>query len=93
MLVKVGPGLYGTTADRQMQNANGDRLHYNIYPSAISNTIVGDNTGGFPALTVSGGALALLHWTTTAHLEGRAPMVNTQRAGSYTDTVTVRIDW
>ena len=31
--------------------------------------------------------------TITTHVEARAPMVSTQRAGAYSDTVTVRIDW
>jgi len=93
ILVKYGAGAYGTTGDRQMQSAGGDRLHYNIYPSSVSNSILGDGTGGFPALTVSGGFLSLLHWTITSHVEARAPMVSTQRAGAYSDTVTVRIDW
>lgn len=93
ILVKYGAGTYGTTGDRQMQNAAGDRLHYNLYPNSVSSSILGDNTGGFSALTVTGGLLNLLHWTITTHVEARAPMVSTQRAGAYSDTVTVRIDW
>lgn len=93
VFARVGQGAWGTTADRQMKSAAGDRLHYNLYDSALYSTILGDGTGGFPLLAISGGLLSLGGWSTTAHIYGRVPAAATARPGAYTDTVTVRIDW
>jgi spore coat protein U-like protein len=76
-----------------MQNAGNDRLHYNIYNSALHTTIVGEGAGGYPAIVISGGILSLGNWSATATLYGLAPADPAQKTGAYSDTVTVRIDW
>lgn len=92
--VKFGAGLWGTTADRQMKDAAGDRLHYNIYKvQTPPTTILGDGTNGFPTVNVSGGLLNLGGWSATTTVYGSAPAVSSIKPGVYGDTVTVRIDW
>ncbi|MBL8550609.1 MAG: spore coat protein U domain-containing protein [Hyphomonadaceae bacterium] len=93
LVVKFGAGLNGAIADRRMKNAAGDLLAYNIYTSTAYTTILGDGTGGFAGLTLSGGLLSLGHWTATGAAYGRAPAVPSAKPGDYTDTITVRIDW
>lgn len=92
--VQFGAGSWGTTADRQMKNGGGDRLHYNIYKvQTPPTTILGDGTNGFPTITVSGGLLQLGNWSATNTVYGSAPAVSSIKPGIYSDTVTVRIDW
>ena len=90
---KIGAGAHGVTGDRKMISAASNVLHYNIYSSTLYSTILGDGTGGFPSLTVSGGLITLGNWSATVHLYGRVPADSTVPPGDYSDAVIVRIDW
>jgi spore coat protein U-like protein len=91
--VRVDGGVNGTIADRRMKNG-AQVLHYNLYDSNSYSTIVGDGTGGFPVLTISGGLVTVGAWSRTANLYGRIPATpSAVPGGPYTDTITVRLDY
>ena len=89
---KIGAGQSGSFADRQMKNG-AQVLHYNLYSSNLYSTILGDGTGGYPTIAVSGGLVTLGAWSEDATLYGRTPAAPATPPGNYNDTVTVRIDW
>lgn len=90
---RIGGGTYGTVGNRRMQSAAGHQLDYNIYSSSNYTTVLGQGTGGYPMLAISGGLLSLGNWNATVTMHGRIPPTATARPGDYSDTVVVRIDW
>jgi spore coat protein U-like protein len=95
VLAQIGGGTYGTTGDRVMKSTTtADTLHYNIYRTNNYTTILGiGGATGYPALTISGGVLSLGGWTATETVHGRLTLPANTRPQTFTDTVTVRIDW
>lgn len=92
MPVRMQSGANGTISSRKMKSAAGNLLDYNIYTTDQYNSIWGNGTTGL-TVNVSGGLLAIGHWTTTRRVYGRVtPQTNTP-PGNYTDTVVLRIDW
>ncbi len=92
--VKFNGGQWGSITDRQMKSTTTtDRLHYNLYNSTLYSTIYGDGTGGNPTLTISGGAIALGSWSGTTRTYGQALIPANTKPQTFTDTITMRIDW
>lgn len=93
--VQLGAGLYGVTGDRIMKSTTTTAtLHYNLYETNGYGTILGTGGAtGYPMLLVSGGIVSLGGWTRTATVHGRVLIPATTRPQTFTDTVTIRIDW
>jgi len=92
MAVRMQSGAHGTISARKMRSAAGDLLDYNLYTTTQYNTIWGNGTTGVAA-TLSGGLLAIGHWTATRSVYGVVTPTIATKPGSYTDTVVIRIDW
>lgn len=95
VLAQIGGGTYGATGDRIMKSTTtSDTLHYNIYRTTSYGTILGSGgVTGYPALTISGGVLSLGGWNATETVHGRLILPATTRPQTFTDNVTIRIDW
>lgn len=91
--VKLDDGQWGTFAARKLRASSGALIDYNIYTSAAYGTIWGDGTGGTSGAVVSGGLLALGHWTASRTMFARAAPTATTQPGAYADLIVVRIDW
>jgi spore coat protein U-like protein len=92
ILVRMQSGLHGTISARKMRAANGDLLNYNIYTTDQYGTVWGNGTTGLP-VNVSGGVLAVGHWTVDRAVHAVVTPTTATRPGNYSDTVIVRIDW
>lgn len=92
ILVRMQSGMYGTISARKMRSAAGDLLDYNIYTTDQYGTIWGNGTTGTP-VNVSGGVLAIGHWTVHRPVNAVVSPTTSTRPGAYSDTVVVRIDW
>ena len=92
MLVRMQSGANGTISARKMKSPAGDLLSYNIYTTDRHSSVWGNGTSGL-AVTVSGGLLAIGHWTVNRRVYGVVSPTTSTRPGAYTDTVVVRIDW
>jgi len=90
---RIGAGAHGAIANRQMRSTAGDQIGYNIYSTSNYTTVLGEGSGGYPMLAISGGLLTVGNWNTTVTMHGRIPATTTARPGDYSDTVIVRIDW
>lgn len=92
--VSLSRGIGGSYTPRQMASG-GERLAYNLYQEASRVTIWGDGTGGsFPL----NGQLPILNpgqrvRRATHSIYGRIPAVQDIAVGSYSDVVTVTVDW
>ncbi|MFN3465407.1 MAG: spore coat protein U domain-containing protein [Terricaulis sp.] len=93
ILVRMEAGQYGTIAARRMRSASGQYLDYNIYTTNQYVTVWGNGTTGGQPVNVSGGLLALGHWTVSRAFHGVVSPTTATQPGVYTDTVVVRIDW
>ena len=87
--ISISPGSSGSFAQRQMQSTSTDNLNYNLYSNASFSTIWGD--GGGSSSTQVGFVTSTTPWDAT--LYGRIPALQNIRAGSYSDTITVTIDF
>lgn len=92
ILVSMQSGQHGTIAARKMRASAGDLLDYNIYTSDQYSAVWGNGTSGLP-VTVSGGILAVGHWTVDRAIHGVVSPTVATRPGAYSDTVVIRIDW
>jgi spore coat protein U-like protein len=80
----TGPG--GTTKNRRMeQEAGSDRLDYDLYQDAGRTTHWGDRSGVDTLEVQTTGA------TMTIPVYGQIPGGQRARAGTYSDTITVRV--
>lgn len=93
ILVRMQAGAYGTITARKMQSTAGNLLDYNIYTNDQYVTVWGDGTTGGQPVSVSGGVLALGHWTVSRLVNGVVSPTTATQPGDYNDTVVVRIDW
>lgn len=87
--VSLSPGNSGGFAQRWLQAAGPDNLRYNLYTSAAFSTVWGDGGGTSSIVTV---------YVTSAtpfngRIYGRIPAQQNIRAGSYSDIITVTIDY
>jgi spore coat protein U-like protein len=89
--IELGPGGGGTYAMREMTSASGT-LDYQLYTDASRTTIWGDGTGG----TVTTGFNGQLAAGTTTHsypVHGAIPARQNVAAGSYSDVITVTLNY
>lgn len=90
--VKLNTGGSGTYSPRRMYKGT-DTLNYNLYTDSGRSTIWGDGTGGSSFQTVNCG-LACLGADNNFTTYGRIPgSQNTTVPGSYSDTITVTVEW
>jgi spore coat protein U-like protein len=87
--VSLSPGNSGGFAQRWMQSAGPDSLRYNLYTTAAFSTIWGDGGGSSSILT----GFAHRNMPFNATIYGRIPAQQNIRAGSYSDIITVAIDY
>lgn len=92
MVVRLESGLYGTISARKMRSAAGDLLDYNLYTTSQGGLIWGNGTTG-STVAVSGGLLAIGHWSVNRAVYAVVSPTIATKPGTYTDTVTIRIDW
>lgn len=89
--IRLNAGTYGTYAARQMANG-GSRLDYNLYTDVAHSQVWGDGSGG--TATVDGLALGILLPTSYPHtVYGRISSGQSVSAGSYSDTITVTVNY
>lgn len=93
ILVRMQAGQHGAISARKMRATSGDLLDYNIYTTDQYGTVWGNGTTGGQPVSVSGGLLALGHWTVQRTVHGVVSPTTATRPGAYTDTVVIRIDW
>lgn len=92
MMVKVSlsPGNSGNFTQRWMQQTAGpDTLRYNLYTNASMSTIWGD--GGSSSSIFTGEVTSASPLNTTIY--GRIPAQQNVRAGTYSDIITVTVDF
>ena len=91
-LSKLGLGLNsgGDFNNRKMTSSGGSTpLSYNLYRDATHTEVWGDGTVGFPGQPGSGTAGVAVHYT----IYGRIPGGQNVGVGSYSDLLTVTIEW
>jgi spore coat protein U-like protein len=86
--VSLSPGISGNVAQRQMESAGGARLNYNLYSNSSFSSIWGDG-GSFAAQT----AFITKETPYTATIYGRMPAKQNVSVGSYSDVITVTVNW
>jgi spore coat protein U-like protein len=90
VIISLSPGSSGSFAQRQLQRAGGsDRLAYNLYTTPSFSTVWGDGGGGSQTQT----NLVTKDTPWTANIYGRIPAGQNVSVGSYTDVITVTIEW
>jgi spore coat protein U-like protein len=90
VIISLSPGNSGSFAQRQLQHSGGpDLLYYNLYTTPSYSTVWGDGSGGSRNQTnfVTRDA----PWTAT--IFARIPPRQNARIGSYSDLITVTIEW
>jgi spore coat protein U-like protein len=89
--ISLSPGNSGSYALREMLplSGGGDRLAYNVYTNASFSTIWGDGAGSSSILTNS--VTRDTPWNATMY--ARIPPGQNVRAGSYSDLLTVTVEW
>jgi spore coat protein U-like protein len=87
--ISLSPGSSGSFAPRAMQSAGADTLNYNLYANTSMSTIWGDGGGSSSVQT----AFVTRDMPWNATLFGRIPAHQNVSAGSYSDTITVTIDF
>ncbi|MFO1418475.1 MAG: spore coat U domain-containing protein [Methylotetracoccus sp.] len=92
--VSLSRGLSGTYLPRQMVKGS-ERLEYNLYQDASRVVIWGDGTSGSLPVT---SVLPTLSDSNpiaqdTLNVYGRIPERQNVRAGMYSDTITVTVEW
>lgn len=90
VIITLSPGNSGSFAQRQLQRLGGpDGLAYNLFTTPSFSTVWGDGSGGSQAQT------NLVSRTTpwNATIYGRIPAGQNISVGSYSDVITVTIEW
>jgi len=90
VVVAIGPSLTsGGFYPRQMRTASGDRLNYNLFIDPGATIIWGDGVAGGEIVKLKN----MKNKTATLQVYGRLPAGQDVGVGSYTDSVTVFLDW
>lgn len=89
--IKLSPGLYGSYATRKM-GAGSNRLDYNLYTTVLRTTIWGDGSGG-TGFVSDGYLLGVLTVNRNYSVYGRLPAAQNVAPASYSDTITVTVDY
>jgi spore coat protein U-like protein len=87
----LSTGGSGTFASRKMSSGS-DLLNYNLYKEASHTSIWGDGTGGTGIFT-DNLLIAVLGTSVDHTVHGRIPAGQYVSAGSYTDTITVTVEF
>jgi len=88
--ISLSPGNSGTFSPRAMQQTAGpDTIHYNLYANASMSTPWGDGGGSSSVQT----AFVTKDMPYRATIYGRIPARQNARAGSYSDVITVTIEY
>ncbi len=89
--IALNAGVHGSFAQRKMQSA-GSQLAYNLYTSSSYTTVWGDGTAG-TSLVSDGTLLSALgnvfHYT----VYGRVTPLQDLSPGSYSDTITIDVEY
>jgi spore coat protein U-like protein len=91
-VVALGAGVNGTIATRKLASG-ANRINYNLYTTTTRNVIWGDGTSGSVTLTFSGGVLSGGTRNFSHTVYGRIPALQNVKAGAYTDTVIVTVNF
>jgi len=89
--LRLNGGVNGTVAQRRMKSG-ANLLDYNLYRDAARTQIWGTGSGGYAAVEVEN-TLGLLGWTSNTPVWGRIAPAPATPPGSYSDTVTVTVEW
>lgn len=87
--ISLSPGVSGSFAPRAMQSAGPDRLYYNLFTNPSMSSVWGDGGGNSVVQT----AFVTRDTPWQATIFGRIPPQQNVRAGSYSDSITISIDW
>ena len=87
--ISLSPGSSGSFAQRQMQSGGPDLLSYNLYTNPSFSTIWGDGNGPSSSQT----AFITSDTPFTAVIYGRIPAGQKVPVGTYSDVITVTIEW
>jgi spore coat protein U-like protein len=89
--VTMSKGLSPSYSPRQMSNGTG-RLNYNIYTNAARTTVWGDGTAS--TNSISDSIILQIGTTVTNYtMYGRIPALQDVRAGPYSDSIVLTIDY
>ena len=84
----------GTFNPRQMKRSGGtDLLNYNIYTDVARTIIFGNGVGGTTDIGLKRPTGKPEPWNQVIDIYGRIPPGQDVSVGSYSDTLTVTIDW
>jgi len=87
--IDLSPGISGSFAQRQMQSSGPDPLYYNLFTNPSFSTIWGDGNGGSSSQT----AFVTSDTPYSAVIYGRIPAGQKVPVGTYSDVITVTIEW
>jgi len=93
VVVRLSGGQSGAPNARVLRSDEGYQLNYGIYTTSQHSTVWGNGAGGTSTVTVSGGVLALGHWSAQRTMFAASAPSPTTFPGAYDDLITVRIDW
>lgn len=90
VVISLSPGNSGNFAQRQMQRVGGpERLAYNLFTTPSFSTAWGDGSGG--SQTQTNFVTRTMPWNATIY--ARIPAGQNVPVGSYSDVITVTIEW
>ena len=88
VIISLSPGNSGAYAQRRMQGP-GSTLAYNLFTTPSFSTVWGDGSGG--SQTQTNLVTRTIPWN--AIIFGRIPAGQNVPVGSYSDVITVTIEW
>jgi spore coat protein U-like protein len=90
VLISLSPGNSGSFAQRQLQRLGGpELLAYNLFTTPSFSTVWGDGSGS--SQTQTNLVTRSTPWNATIY--GRIPAMQNVSVGSYSDVITVTIEW
>ncbi|MDD5410975.1 MAG: spore coat U domain-containing protein [Methylobacter sp.] len=89
--ISLNTGGSGSFASRKM-SSGANRLNYNLYKEASHTTVWGDGTGGTGIFT-DNTLIAVLGTSINHTIYGSIPASQFVAAGSYSDTITVTVEF
>jgi spore coat protein U-like protein len=93
--ITLGPSSNsGTFNPRKMKQSGGNNLlNYNIYIDVTRTTILGNGTGGTAGIGFKRPPGKPAPWSQSNNIYGRIPPGQDVSAGSYSDTLSVTVNW
>lgn len=84
----------GTFIPRQMKRSDGtDLLNYNVFTDALRSIVFGDGTGGTTGIDLRRPTGKPSPWSQYINIFGRIPPGQDVPVGSYSDSLTITIEW